>query len=195
MKGPDRVTVDHPAWMAEAVDWDRTWTTDRERMELAVELSRQNVEHGTGGPFGAAIFEGSGRLVGVGVNSVVRLDNSALHAEMVAFMMAHHRAGSFTLAAPGLPPHEVFTSCEPCIMCLGAAHWAGIRRIVCAAHREDAESVGFNEGAGCVQLRAEMEGQGLVYERGRMRADAVEVMQDYARRGGVIYGPRSAPIS
>ena len=61
-------------------------------MRLAIELARQNVLRGTGGPFGAAIFERStGALLSVGVNSVVRLNNSTLHGEMVAIMMAQHR--------------------------------------------------------------------------------------------------------
>jgi tRNA(Arg) A34 adenosine deaminase TadA len=188
MKGPpDRVTVDHPPWMAESVDWDRTWVTDRERMELAVELSRQNVEHGTGGPFGAAIFEGSGRLVGVGVNSVVRLDNSALHAEMVAFMMAQHRAGSFTLAAPGLPPHELFTSCEPCAMCLGAALWSGITRLVFGASGQDVRNLGFDEGPVFPQSHQYLSERGIGIEGGLLRAEACRVLERYRELQGPLY--------
>jgi len=173
--------------MAESVDWDRTWATDRERMELAVELSRQNVEHGTGGPFGAAIFEGSGRLVGVGVNSVVRLDNSALHAEMVAFMMAQHRAGSFTLAAPGLPPHELFTSCEPCAMCLGAALWSGITRLVFGASGQDVRNLGFDEGPVFPQSHQYLSERGIGIEGGLLRAEACRVLERYRELQGPLY--------
>ena len=188
MKGPpDRVTVDHPAWMAQAVDWDRTWATDRERMELAVELSRQNVEHRTGGPFGAAIFERSGRRVGVGVNSVVRLDNSALHAEMVAFMMAQHRAGSFTLAAPGLATHELFTSCEPCAMCLGAALWSGISRLVFGASGEDVRDLGFDEGPVFPQSHQYLAERGIGIEGGLLRAEACGVLRRYRELQGPLY--------
>ena len=110
-----QVSITLPDWVPQAVDLDAAYATDEDRMRVAVELSRQNVLRGTGGPFGAVVFErGSGRIVGVGVNSVVRLNNCTLHGEMVAFMMAQQRLGSFTLAAPGFPTHELFTSCEPC---------------------------------------------------------------------------------
>src|SRR5690349_12743872 len=100
--------VDLPPWIDSVVDWDKRYPTDTERMRVAVALSRENVQRRTGGPFGAAIFErDSGALVSVGVNSVVRLSNCTLHAEMVAFMLAQHRVRSFTLAAPGMPAHEL----------------------------------------------------------------------------------------
>src|SRR5437868_13108732 len=113
------------------MDLDRTFASDEDRMRLAIRISRDNVEHKTGGPFGAAIFErNSGKLVAVGMNSVVRLHNCTLHGEMVAFMMAQQKVKSFTLSAPGMPEHDLFTSCEPCAMCLGAALWSGVKRIV-----------------------------------------------------------------
>ena len=115
-------------------------------MRLAIAVSRENVERGTGGPFGAAVFEASGRLVAVGMNSVVRLNNCALHGEMMAFMMAQQRVGSFTLTAPQLPVHELFTSCEPCAMFLGASLCAGVQRVVYGAAREGAPARAFAGG-------------------------------------------------
>ena len=104
----------------------RIFATANERMAFAIELSRENVERGTGGPFGAAIFErDSHRLVAVGMNSVVRLGNRTLHAEMVAFQMATRRIGAFTLAGAGIPAHELVSSCDPCAMCLDAILWSG----------------------------------------------------------------------
>src|ERR1043166_3521623 len=136
-----KVHVEYPEWVTSLVDWSRAFSSDEEKMRLAIEVSRANVERGTGGPFGAAIFErDSGRLVAVGMNSVVRLNNCTLHGEMVAFMMAQQRVKSFTLNSPSLPAHELFTSCEPCAMCLGATLWSGVRRVVYGAGREDARS-------------------------------------------------------
>jgi tRNA(Arg) A34 adenosine deaminase TadA len=113
--------------VAEVVDWKRRYPSDEERMHLAIELSRENVLRETGGPFGAAVFvEQTGELVGVGMNSVQRLSNAILHAEMVAFMVAQHRLGTFTLGASGLPDHTLVTSCDPCAMCLGAVLWSGV---------------------------------------------------------------------
>ena len=114
------IHIEYPDWVDSVIDWDRTYHGDEERMRLAIAVARENVERGTGGPFGAAIFNASGHLVSVGMNSVVRFNNCTLHGEMVAFMMAQKRVRSFTLSAPHLPVHELFTSCEPCAMCLGA---------------------------------------------------------------------------
>src|SRR4051812_38051358 len=73
------VHVEYPDWVQSAVDFNRRYDGDTERMRVAIAVSRENVERGTGGPFGAAIFErDSGRLVAVGMNSVVRYNNCTL---------------------------------------------------------------------------------------------------------------------
>src|SRR5258708_38317484 len=98
------VHIEYPDWVAEVIDWDRAYGADEEKMRLAIAVSRENVDRGTGGPFGAAIFErDTGQLVAVGMNSVVRLNNCTLHGEMVAFMMAQQRVGSVALYSPALP--------------------------------------------------------------------------------------------
>ncbi len=184
------VHVDYPAWVADVVAWETRYRTDEERMRLAIALSRENVEHGTGGPFGAAIFErDSGRLVAVGMNSVVRLHNCTLHGEMVAFMMAQRRLGSFTLNAPHLPAHELVTSCEPCAMCLGATLWSGVTRVVFAATREDATRSGFDEGPVFADSYRYLENRGITIERGRLRNEGAAVLELYVERGGPIYNP------
>ncbi|HEX6644901.1 MAG TPA: nucleoside deaminase [Gemmatimonadales bacterium] len=188
MSGPVReVTVYVPAWVETLVDWDRRYGTDDDRMALAVALSRENVEQGTGGPFGAAVFTADGRLVSVGVNSVVRLGNCALHAEMVAFMLAQRRAGSFTLAAPGMADHELFTSCEPCAMCLGASLWSGVTRVVYAAWGEDARELGFDEGPVFAESHAYLESRGIRLERGPRREEARQVLGRYGALAGPLY--------
>ena len=83
--GAQAIRIDLPDWIDQVVDWDVALRTDEERMRLAIRLSDENVVRGTGGPFGAVIVERErGRVVGVGTNSVVRLDNCVLHAEVVA---------------------------------------------------------------------------------------------------------------
>jgi tRNA(Arg) A34 adenosine deaminase TadA len=74
-------------------------------------------------------------------------------------------------------------------MCLGAAHWAEVRRIVWSASKEDAEAAGFSEGAGTGQLKEQMAGRGVVLDGGVMRAAGAQVLRDYISNGGVIYGP------
>jgi tRNA(Arg) A34 adenosine deaminase TadA len=182
------VQVDYPDWVAGVVDWNRSYRTDTEKMQLAIDVSRENVERETGGPFGAAVFEcDTGRLVAVGMNSVVRLQNCVLHGEMVAFMMAQRRIGSFTLNAPNLPAHELFTSCEPCAMCLGATLWSGVRRVVYGAGREDASRLNFEEGPVFPESYRYLEDRGIAIVRGVLRAEARAVLERYREKRGTIY--------
>jgi len=182
------VHVHYPAWVAETIDLKRTYTTDEERMRVAIAMSRENVQRGTGGPFGAAIFErDSGRLVAVGMNSVVRLNNCTLHGEMVAFMMAQRRIGSFTLSAPGLPEHELFTSCEPCAMCLGATLWSGVKRAVYGAGREDALRLNFEEGPVFPSSYKYLQDRGIEIVRDLLRDEARAVLELYRATNGTIY--------
>jgi tRNA(Arg) A34 adenosine deaminase TadA len=185
---PDSVVrIDYPDWVNSVVDWERVYPTDEERMRLAITVARQNVERGTGGPFGAAIFEASGRLVAVGMNSVVRLNNCTLHGEMMAFMMAQHRVGSFTLNAPHLPVHELFTSCEPCAMCLGTTLWSGVQRVVYGATREDASRLNFEEGPVFPESYEYLEKRGIRFVRKVLRDEARAVLEMYRAKGGKIY--------
>jgi len=182
------VMVEYPDWVDSVVDWNRTYTGDEERMRLAIAVSRANVEKGTGGPFGAAIFEReSGRVVAVGMNSVVRYNNCVLHGEIMAFMMANQRVGSFTLSGAGLSAHELHTSCEPCAMCLGATLWSGVQRLVCGAARDDASMLNFEEGPVFPASYQYLEERGVEVARNVLRAEAREVLEMYRRNSGKIY--------
>src|SRR5438067_3713199 len=172
---PRALEVALPGWIDAVVDWPRPYATDEVKMRLAIALARENVARGTGGPFGAAITERhSGRLVAVGVNSVVRLNNCTLHAEMVAFQLAQVALGSFTLAGPGMPVHELATSCDPCAMCLGATLWSGVRRVLCGATRDDAMLLRFEEGPVFASSWRYLSHRGLDIRRGLLRDEAVE---------------------
>lgn len=182
------VHLEYPDWVQSVVDWDRTYRSDQDRMRLAIAVSRANVERGTGGPFGSAIFESeSGRLVAVGMNSVVRLNNCVLHGETFAFMMAQQVTGSFTLNFPDLPRHELHTSCEPCAMCLGATLWSGVRRVVYGATREDATVLNFEEGPVFPESYKYLEDRGIEIVRQVLRDEAKAVLEFYRARGGKIY--------
>ncbi|MGH7617494.1 MAG: nucleoside deaminase [Gemmatimonadaceae bacterium] len=182
------VHVEYPEWVSSVVDWKRRYATDEDRMRVAIDVSRTNVERSSGGPFGAAIFEMStGRLVAVGMNSVVRSNNCTLHGEMVAFMMAQQRVGSFTLNAASLPAHELHTSCEPCAMCLGATLWSGVRRVVYGAAREDASHLDFEEGPVFPESYTYLEDRGIRIERHVLRDEARAVLELYRAKSGTIY--------
>ena len=188
MSDPRALRIELPAWAAAREDDSRRYATDEDRMRVAIEIAAANVSHVTGGPFGAAIFESaSGRLVSLGVNSVVRMRNSALHAEMVAFMRAQAKVGTYSLAAPGQPSHTLYSSCDPCAMCLGAALWAGVKRVVCGATRQDAIALRFDEGPVFPESYAYLQARGITIDRGQLTQEATEVIDLYRQRQGVIY--------
>jgi tRNA(Arg) A34 adenosine deaminase TadA len=182
------VRIRYPEWVASLVSWEQPLPGEEERMRLAIAMARENVLRGTGGPFGAAIFEEpSGRLAAVGMNLVVPLANSALHAEMVAFMMAQARARSFTLGGDAQPAHVLYTSCEPCAMCLGATLWAGVRRVVWAATRVDANRIAFDEGPVFPESYDYLRARGIEFGAPVLRAEGRAVLELYRDRGGIIY--------
>lgn len=182
-----QITLDLPAWIDDVVDWDKTYRSDDEKMALAVELSKQNVLRGSGGPFGSAIFDiPSGKLVSVGVNRVMPLHNSAAHGEMMAIMQAEHKLQSFSLSADGVK-RELFTSCEPCAMCLGGTLWSGVKRLVCAATADDARAIGFDEGPVYSSSYDYLSNAGIEVVRKVHRDAANAVLQHYASAGGTIY--------
>lgn len=156
--------------------------SDAARMAIAIGLARENALRGSGGPFGAAIFERrSGRLVAAGVNCVTASGQSFAHAEMLAIALAQRARDHFDLSRP---QHELVTSSEPCAMCFGAIPWSGVARVVCGARAADAEAIGFDEGPKPRAWVAALAARGIAVTRDVARADAVAALRAYA---GPIY--------
>lgn len=183
-----QIQIEYPDWLAQQIDWERRYRSPEERMRLAIELARENVLKGTGGPFGAAVFESqTGRLISVGVNLVVSQQSAILHAEIVALMMAHQRLRSFTLNTDPKIQYELVTSCEPCAMCLGAIFASRVKRVVWGASREDAIKIGFDEGPVFPESYEYLKARGIEFVRDICRREAQAVLELYAQRGGIIY--------
>lgn len=178
-----------PAWVPAVLrEFAAPTTSVQERMRLVVRLSARNVDTGTGGPFGAAVFErDSGRLVSVGVNVVVASGCSLAHAEMVALASAQRQLGVYDLGDPSVPAHELVSSCEPCAMCFGAIPWSGVRRVVCGATDDDARAIGFDEGPRHADWIAELSARGIEVVTDVLRDEARAVLQRYRDTGGEIY--------
>jgi len=179
-----------PRWLQ---DWpaheERRFASVEARMQFVIELARANIEHRTGGPFGAAVFEaGSGLLISVGVNLVESARCSIAHAEMIAIALAQQAVKNYDLGAGGRG-HELVTSTEPCAMCLGAIPWSGVRRVVCGAHGEDAAAIGFEEGAKPPDWVGELQKRHVEVVRDVRREEAQAVLRQYAQTGGLIYNP------
>ncbi|MHB8499389.1 MAG: nucleoside deaminase [Candidatus Acidiferrales bacterium] len=108
-------------------------------MARAIQLSIDGVQSGQGGPFGAVIVR-TGKIVAEGVNRVTSSNDPTAHAEILAIRQACKELGVFELR-----DCELYTSCEPCPMCLGAIYWARLSRIYFANTAEDAAKIGFDD--------------------------------------------------
>jgi guanine deaminase len=112
---------------------------DKEFMRRAIELAQKGIDGGQGGPFGALVVR-DGEIIGEGCNQVTSTNDPTAHAEIVAIRAACRNLDSFQLDGC-----VIYTSCEPCPMCLGAIYWARPLKMYFACNREDAANVGFDD--------------------------------------------------
>ena len=111
---------------------------DRRFMQMAIDLSVENVANG-GGPFGAVIVR-DGEIISTGANRVTANNDPTAHAEVSAIRAACAKVGNFKLEGC-----TCYTSCEPCPMCLSALYWAGVERIVYGNTKDDAKAIDFDD--------------------------------------------------
>lgn len=126
--------------------------SNEELMRVAIEAAVENVKNG-GGPFGAVIAK-KGEIVSVGVNRVTANNDPTAHAEVSAIRAACAELGTFDLSGC-----EIFTSCEPCPMCLGAIYWAHLDKIYYGCSKKDAANAGFDDSMIYDELALPMEGR------------------------------------
>lgn len=108
-------------------------------MQMAIDISRNGMETGKGGPFGCVVVK-DGKVVGKGSNEVLLTNDPTAHAEVVAIREACRNLGTFQLDGC-----EIYASCEPCPMCLGAIYWARPEKVYFANTKSDAASIGFDD--------------------------------------------------
>jgi guanine deaminase len=144
-------------------------------MRRAIALSAEHMAKGAGGPFGAVIAVGD-EIVGEGWNQVTSTNDPTAHAEMVAIRAAARRLGRFRLAGA-----ELYTSCEPCPMCLAAAYWARLDRVWYASTREDAAAIGFDDAVIYAEIGLPIEGRQLKMTR-LLRAEARAVFDAWLKK-------------
>ena len=181
-----------PAWVHESVDTARSYATDADKITLAIDLSRRNVEADSGGPFGAAVFGPDDRIIAVGVNRVVPHACSVAHAEMMAYMLAQGRTQRMRLNRDAddnvIGPIVLATSSQPCCQCYGATVWAGIDRLLIGARAEDVMALTeFDEGPLPADWVGELNARGIEVARDIERDAACTVLRAYGERGGAKY--------
>ncbi len=128
--------------------------SDESYLDEAIALAEASVEQG-GGPFGAVVVK-DGQVIGRGSNGVTLHNDPTAHAEVWAIRDACNTIGDFTLAGATL-----YTSCEPCPMCLAAIYWARLDRVVYAATREQAAEAGFDDGVIAKEMQLPVEQRSL----------------------------------
>ncbi|MFM6953785.1 MAG: nucleoside deaminase [Sphingobacteriaceae bacterium] len=112
---------------------------DQKFMKMAIQLAEQNVALGKGGPFGAIVVK-EGKVIAKSANKVTSSNDPTAHAEVSAIRLACKKLNTFDLAGC-----IIYTSCEPCPMCLGAIYWARLDAIYYANTKKDAAAIGFDD--------------------------------------------------
>lgn len=163
-----------------------------ERMQAVIRFSRLNIEHNTGGPFAAGVFElETGRRVIVAVNRVVESNCSSAHAEVMTLSLAQKILGTYDLGGANMPAYQLVVNWLPCAMCFGASIWSGIRSLAVAGSGPELEAItGFDEGPIHPQWDQELAKRGIELIDNVLTAEAVEVFQQFADSGALVYNGR-----
>lgn len=145
-------------------------------MQRAIELATENVRSGRGGPFGAVVVK-DGEVVAEGMNLVTATNDPTAHAEVTAIRRACTALGSFTLEGC-----EVYTSCEPCPMCLAAIYWARCSTIYYGNTAADAAAVGFDDSFLYDEVKKPLTERSLPAHQ-MMRDEALESFRAWSSSG------------
>ena len=143
-------------------------------MKRAIQLARQGMNRGDGGPFGAVVVR-DGEIIGEGWNRVVGTNDPTAHGEITAIRDACARIGTYDLHGC-----EIHTTGQPCPMCLGAIHWARIERIFYGFRIEDAAAIGFDDREFFRQM-ALPSAERMIPSQELCREEALELSREYAR--------------
>ena len=164
-----------------------------DRMRAVIRFSRLNVEHATGGPFAAGVFEKeSGKVIAIGVNRVVPASVSSAHAEIVTLSIAQQKLQTFDLGGPDMLDHQLVVSGRPCAMCFGSIPWSGVRSVVIAASGKQIEKLtGFDEGPIHPTWQAELKSRGIEVIEDLLADEACEVFRQFAASDQPVYNGRS----
>ncbi len=144
---------------------------DAKFMAMAIRMSEENIDNG-GGPFGAVIVR-NGEIIATGANRVVPNSDPTAHAEVMAIRNACAKLGTFQLKGC-----TVYSSCEPCPMCLSALYWAGVDRICYANTKDDAKAIDFDDSFIYDQLELSYDERSIKCEH-FMRSDALKAFRKW----------------
>jgi tRNA(Arg) A34 adenosine deaminase TadA len=149
---------------------------DPQFMEKAIQLAKKNVSSGNGGPFGAVIVK-DGEIIASARNEVTTTDDPTAHAEIIAIRRACRKLQSYQLEGC-----ELYSSCEPCPMCLGAIYWARPEKVYFAATKDDAAKSGFDDDFIYNEIKLTGEERSVPFIN-KMRDEALEAFKLWDESG------------
>ena len=149
-------------------------------MKIAKENAENGIKNKDGGPFGAVILDKDGNIIANGNNKVLKTNDPTAHAEVVAIREACKKLNTYDLSDCTL-----YTSCEPCPMCLSAIIWAHIKDVYYGCTKEDAGNIGFRDDIIYQYLKGE--NKDLINLKQMDRDECIQAFEEYKKENGVIY--------
>lgn len=149
-------------------------------MKEAFQIAKEGIEKEEGGPFGAVVVDQEGNIIGRGNNRVLSSNDPTAHAEIVAIREACQNKNTYDLSGCSL-----YTSCEPCPMCLSAIIWSNMEDVYYGCTKEDAGKIGFRDD----QIYDFLKGKkkDMLYLTKMHREECIELFKEYQEKGGIIY--------
>ncbi len=147
----------------------------KDYMKRAIELSREHMNENHGGPFGAVIVK-DGKIISEGWNQVLVSNDPTAHAEVQAIRKASQNIQNFDLSGA-----EIYTSCEPCPMCLSAIYWARIKKVYYANTRQDAADIQFDDDFIYQEIPKAIEDRKIPMEQ-VLRTEALDVFKEWQKK-------------
>lgn len=151
-----------------------------EYMKIAKDIAKNGMTNNEGGPFGAVIVDKTGNIIAKGHNQVLKNNDPTAHAEVMAIRNACQILNTYDLS-----DYILYTSCEPCPMCLSAIIWANIKEIYYACNKNDAAEIGFRDDMIYEYLKGN--NKDLITLKQIDRDDCIELFEEYKKQGKTIY--------
>lgn len=148
-------------------------------MQRAIDLAKKGIDSNSGGPFGAVVVKNN-KIIAEGFNKVTSTNDPTAHAEIVAIKEACKKLGSFQL-----DDCIIYTSCEPCPMCLGAIYWARPKKVYYACNREDAAMIDFDDQFIYDEIDKPIENRQITFDN-IMRNNAIKVFKNWKDKSDKI---------
>lgn len=149
-------------------------------MKTAKENAEKGINLNEGGPFGAVIVDENGNIVSNGNNKVLKNNDPTAHAEIVAIREACKKLNTYDLSK-----YSIYTSCEPCPMCLSAIIWANIKEVYYGCTKEDAGEIGFRDDMIYEYLKGKNEG--IINLKQMDREECIKLFEEYKKEDKTIY--------